>query len=140
MRYVRLSIMALAMVAVSGLFGVSPAEASSWHCIRTTPSISVCLKTDKRDTSHISGANMQVTKLDGGCITGRFHHGVTVDGAALQIWSDAGAFTICQNETRSFYWTHSGAGAYVPPNGSVFGYFQAGSTKHYAPYISRSEI
>ena len=144
MKRIHQIIITLGALLISTFLAATPAEASSWKC-QQNGQYSVCLKTTRLDSSHISGVNMQATKSGAGCVNARLHHGVAfgdwdIGYSWLQIWSDNGAFQICQNQTRSFYWSHGGAGAYVPPSSFVMGYMQVASNRSYSGKVFRSEI
>ena len=121
------------MVLVSAAFLVAPATVaqadSGWQCTTwvaiTDPSAKICIRTVRKDSTHLAGVDVSYYRSPQaeGCRLVRFSHRTALgnDQALGGFWWDDGAFTICPNQTRSFYWTHAGAGAPIPSGWNVLG-------------------
>lgn len=129
-----LAMLAAVVLAAGGLAAAAPTAAladSGWRCTRwvaiTDPDARVCIRTIRKDSTHISGVDISYNRsyLASGCVTIRFRHTIEL-GYGEQTagtWADNGAVGICPSEARSFFWTHAGAGAYLPSGWNVYGWF-----------------
>jgi hypothetical protein len=126
------------VTGLSVLAAPAPAQASDWKC-STLGNGKLCLKTDRKDASHISAADVRYTKNGGACITLRYGHQIREGSNNFVVgdWLDNGSSYLCAG-TTSFKWIHGGAGAYVPPGGQVIGYMDVlGQGRFWTPGIKR---
>jgi hypothetical protein len=140
----RLASVAAVVALVGALIAGAPSPASAnsgWQC-RNIGNGEICFQTFRGDAAHIIGADIRYRKWGGSCITIRFGHTI-VNGSGIRVgtWFDDGAFQMCPNTTRSYYWSHPGIGAYVPPGGAVGGFIDAlGQSRIYSRWINRANI
>lgn len=135
-RLLYVSLVFAVMLGIVHLESVTYAD-SPWKC-----SGDMCLRVEGRGSS-VRGVDIRYSRTQAGCVSGRFFHRINEsDGGTLGTWGDIGQFRICEGQTKSYFWTHAGSGAYVPAGGYVEGYFrQAGNNQtRYTPRIARGQF